>query len=176
MPNARVGRTEIFSGEPILRGEIETRGARSRHAIRVGPGAAETTGTSIATQGGPTSPMCVPNLRYHLRRQKFWIIWPGIRTLKTPSTASFIGGCSTPASKNGRRKLRRPSRNSSNEASSRKSYPRTAKYFTTFPRIISRRFSNSNRQTPKCDAFPIMCLQSAAEASEVRFHYRRLFG
>jgi hypothetical protein len=59
MPNARLGRTEIFSGEPILRGEIETRECAAGTQFVLAPGAAETTGTSIATQGRLTSPMCV---------------------------------------------------------------------------------------------------------------------
>ena len=91
--------------------------------------------------------VCLSSLCLHLQRQKFSIIWPDIRMRKTPSTASFIGGCSMPASKNGRRKLQRPSRNSSSKVFSKKNDLRMATYFTTSHRNISRRFSNSHHET-----------------------------
>ena len=90
--------------------------------------------------------MCPPSLRFHLRRQKFSIISRGIRRRKTPSTASFIGGCSTPVSSDGRRKLRRPLCNSSNKVFSKKSVLRTGKHFTTSRRVISPRCGNSQNQ------------------------------
>src|SRR5438132_6384656 len=89
---------------------------------------------------------CRP-LRFHLRHQKFSTIWPGIRRHKTQSTVSFTGGCSTPAFESGPRKLQRPSRNSSNKVFSNKANLRTATYFTTPPRTISRRFSNGHHET-----------------------------
>src|SRR5437773_4049950 len=89
---------------------------------------------------------CRP-LRFHLRRRKFSTTWPDIRRHKTPSTESFIGGCSTPAFESGPRKLHRPSRNSSNKVFSNKAKLRTAPYFTASPHIISRRFSNDHQAT-----------------------------
>src|SRR4051794_7170962 len=96
---------------------------------------------------------CLPTHDFHLQRQKFWITLPGIRTPKTPSMGSFIGGCSTLACKNGRRKLRRASRNSSNKVFSNKSDLRTATSFTTSHRIIWRRFSNGHDES-NSDANP----------------------
>jgi hypothetical protein len=97
---------------------------------------------------GRLTPMCACQpLPFHLRRRKFSTIWPDIRRHKTPSTVSFIGGCSTPAFESGPRKLQRPSRNSSNKVFSKKSDLRTAKYFTAPPRTISRRFSNGHHET-----------------------------
>jgi transcriptional antiterminator RfaH len=91
--------------------------------------------------------VCAPPLRFHLQRQKFSTIWPGSREHRTRSRASSTGGYSTPASGIGRRKLRRPSRNSSNEVSSRKSNLRTAKYFTTSLVFISPLFINGHVMT-----------------------------
>src|SRR6266545_2176308 len=87
---------------------------------------------------------CQP-LRFHLRHQKFSTTWRGIQMHRTPSTASFIGGCSTPAFEIEPRKLQRPSRNSSNKVFSNKANLRTATYFTAPPRTISRRFSNDHQ-------------------------------
>jgi len=142
-------RTEVFSGERIFRGGIETRGSERRRTIPVCAQQRKLRGTSIATGERLTSQMCACRpLRFHLRRRKFSTIWPGIRRHKTPSTVSFTGGCSTPAFESGPRKLQRPSRNSSNEVFSNKANLRTAAYFTAPPRTISRRFSDGHHETP----------------------------
>ena len=139
---------DILSGERIFRGGIETRASAGGTQFVFALQQRKCTGTSIATGRRLTVPnVCLPTLDFHLRRQKFSIIWPGSRMHRTRSTASFIGGCSTPAFGTGRRKLRRPSRNSSNEVSSKKSHLRTAKYFTTSLRVISPLFSNGHHET-----------------------------
>jgi len=95
--------------------------------------------------------VCLPIRDFHRLRRKFSIIWLGSRGHRTRSTAFFIGGCSTRAFEAGRRKLRKPSRNLSNEVFSRKSDLRTAKYFTTSLRITSPLFSSGHRQPPDCN-------------------------
>ena len=142
-------RTESFSVERISEEELKL--ARAPDARNwCWPHSSGNLGTSIATEGRLTTDVpnvCLPSLCFHLRRRKFSIIWPGIRMRKTPSMASFIGGCSTPASKNGRRKLQGPSLNSSNKVFSNNSDVRMAMYFTASPRIISRRFGNGHHET-----------------------------
>src|SRR6266545_2798558 len=93
-----------------------------------------------------TSPMCLTSLCFHLRRQKFSIIWPDSRVPRTLSTASFTGGCSTLVSETGHRKLHRPSLNWSNEVSSKKNRLRMAKYSTASLHFISPLFSNRHHQ------------------------------
>ena len=141
-------RTEVFSGERIFRGGIETRGSERRRTIPVCAQQRKLRGTSIATGERLTSQMCACRpLRFHLRRRKFSTIWPGIRRHKTPSTVSFTGGCSTPAFESGPRKLQRPSRNSWIGDFSKEDHPPTARYFTASPQTISRRFSNGYHET-----------------------------
>jgi hypothetical protein len=140
-------RTDVFSGERFFRGGIETRGGKRRRTIRVPAQQRKLRGMSIARRKRLTPNVCSPTHDFPLRRRKFSTIWRDIRTLKTPSTVSFIGGCSTHVSESGRRKLQRPSPNSSNWVFSNKASLRTAEYFTAPPRTISQRFSNGHHGT-----------------------------
>ena len=140
-------RTETFSAERIFTGEIETRQGAGGTQLVLALQQRKLKVRRLLQWDTDVPNVCLPSLHFHLRPQKFSIIWPGIRMRKTPSTASFIGGCSMPASKNGRRKLQRPSRNSSNKVFSNKGDLRMAAYFTTSPRIISRRFGNGHHET-----------------------------
>jgi len=140
-------RTEVFSGERIFRGGIETRGSKRRRAIRVRAQQRKLRGTSIATAGRLTPNVCSPTHDFHLRHRKFSTIWLAIRRHEIPSTVSFTGGCSTPVFESGPRKLQTPSRNSSNEVFSNKANLQMATYFTAPPRTISRRFSNGHHET-----------------------------
>ena len=140
----------MFSGKRIFRGGIETRSSVRRRKIRVRAQQAKSARYGRCYTRPSTANVCSPTHDFHLRRQKFSTIWRGSRMHRTRSTASFTGGCSTPAFGTGRRKLRRPSHNSSNEVFSKKSHLRTAKYFTTSLRVISPLFSNSNQFTNNC--------------------------
>jgi len=145
---------EIFLGECIFTGGIETRETAGGRQLVLASTSSGNYRYADCFKRRLTSPMCLPSLCFLLQRQKFSIIWPGIQMRKTPSTASFTGGYSTPASKNGRRELQRPSRNSSNKVFSNKSDPRTGTSFTTSHRIISRRFSNRRHETLTPNATP----------------------
>src|SRR5262245_31816186 len=93
------------------------------------------------------SNVCSTTHDFHLQHQKFSIIWPGGRVHRARSRTSFSGGYSTLVFENGRRKLQRSSRNSSNEVFSKKSHLRMAKSFTTFLRFTCPLFSNGHRGT-----------------------------
>jgi hypothetical protein len=127
--------------------KLQVRWRKRRPIIDLWRAASEILGTSVARPTIHIPNACLPTRHFHLQRQKFWIISPAIQRRRTRWMASFIGGCSTLACKNGRRKLRRPSRNSSNKVFSHKSDLQTATSFTTFHRAISRRFSNGHRET-----------------------------
>jgi len=108
----------------------------------------------LLTGRSPKDPnVCSPTHDFHLRHQKFSIVWPG--AVHGARSRTFSGGYSTLAFGVGRRKLRRRSPNSSNEVSSKKNDLRTAKYFTTPLRVISPLFSNGHRQIPDSDALPM---------------------
>ena len=53
-------RIEMFSGERIFRGRIETRGSKRRRTIRVRAQQRKLRGTSIATDGRLTPNVCLP--------------------------------------------------------------------------------------------------------------------
>ena len=149
---------QISLGRRLFRGGIETRETRRRRTIGIGLHSSGNYRYADCYKRRLTCPMCLPSLCFHLRHQKFWIIWPDIRRHRTPSTASCIGGCSTPASRGGRRKLQRPWGNSSNKVFSKKSLLQTAKHFTTFPRIISPRFSTGHHQSLNNDMLRITAI------------------
>lgn len=140
-------RTKSFSAKRIFRGGIETRETTGGTQLVLAPQQRKLRYVDCYRGTTDIPNVCLPSLCFHLRRRKFSTIWPSIRMHRTPSTASFIGGCSTLTSKSGRRKLQRPSRNSSKEVFSNKSDLRMATYFTTSPRIISRRFTKGLHET-----------------------------
>ena len=139
-------RAEIILSKPVFRGGTRKR-ARvvtvQNWSARRDP---KMRGTAVATGGVDRSNVCSPIHNFRLRHRKFSIIWPGSRVHRIRSRAFFTGGYSTLTFGTGRRKLRRPSHNSSNKVSSKKNRLRMAKYSTTSLHPISPLFSNRHHQ------------------------------
>ena len=144
MPIRVPAQTEIFSSRRIFRGGSKTHSTGGRTELVRSQRSRKCEVRCLLQEAGDRSNVCSPTHDFHLRPQKFSMFWPRMHTARS---RTFSGGYSTLAFGTGRRKLRRPSHNSSNTVSSKKSYLRTAKYFTTSLRVISPLFSSSHHET-----------------------------